>query len=75
MSDIGRQSLGDKIASAVKPDSQKSTLEKAGDFVKGKADTVAAAAQPTESKSTTQKISDAVSGKKRSKQTGGVAEN
>ncbi|BEJ07487.1 hypothetical protein CcaverHIS641_0407560 [Cutaneotrichosporon cavernicola] len=52
------------IASAVKPDSQKSTLEKAGDFVKGKADTVAAAAQPTESKSTTQKISDAVSGKK-----------
>ncbi|CAK9786112.1 heat shock protein 9/12 [Cutaneotrichosporon oleaginosum] len=62
MSDIGRQGLGDKLASSAKPDSQKSYLEQAGDFVKDKADAVASAVQPQQEKSTTQKIGDAVSG-------------
>ncbi|CAK9784999.1 heat shock protein 9/12 [Cutaneotrichosporon oleaginosum] len=62
MSDIGRQGLGDKLASAAKPDSQKTVLEQATDFVKGKADAVASAVQPQQEKSTTQKIGDAISG-------------
>ncbi|KAJ9103380.1 hypothetical protein QFC19_004479 [Naganishia cerealis] len=60
MSDIGRQSLGDKAASAMKPDSQKSVVESAGDYVKGTLDSVASAVQPQHEKSTTQKIGDAV---------------
>lgn len=57
MSDLGRQSFTDKATAAAKPDSQKSVLEKAGDYVKGAADSVASAVQPQEEKSTTQKVS------------------
>ncbi|GHJ84765.1 hypothetical protein NliqN6_1167 [Naganishia liquefaciens] len=62
MSDVGRQSLGDKAASAMKPESEKSYVEQASDAVKGAMDSVASAVQPQESKSTSQKIGDAVSG-------------
>lgn len=51
-----------QLSSAAKPDSEKSYLEQAGDFVKGKADAVASAVQPQQEKSTTQKIGDAISG-------------
>ncbi|KAH8089321.1 heat shock protein 9/12 [Filobasidium floriforme] len=62
MSDMGRQSLGDKASAAVKPDSEKSYVEQATDYVKGTMDSVASTLQPQQEKSTTQKIGDAVSG-------------
>ncbi|ODN73697.1 hypothetical protein L202_07242 [Cryptococcus amylolentus CBS 6039] len=62
MSDAGRQSLTDKATSAVKPDSEKSYVEQASDFVSGKLDAVASAVQPQEEKTTTQKVGDAISG-------------
>ncbi|ODO00411.1 hypothetical protein I350_07051 [Cryptococcus amylolentus CBS 6273] len=62
MSDAGRQSLTDKATSAVKPDSEKSYVEQASDFVSGKLDAVASAVQPQEEKNTTQKVGDAISG-------------
>ncbi|KAG7566939.1 hypothetical protein FFLO_01318 [Filobasidium floriforme] len=62
MSDMGRQSLGDKASAAVKPDSEKSYVEQATDYVKGTLDSISSAAQPQDQKSTTQKIGDAVSG-------------
>jgi len=61
-SDQGRQGLGDKASAALKPDSQKTTTEKAGDTLKGKADSVASTLQPQGEKSNTQKAGDAVSG-------------
>ncbi|KAI5454199.1 hypothetical protein NCC49_004263 [Naganishia albida] len=61
MSDMGRQSLGDKATSALKPDSEKSYVEQASDYVKGTLDSVASAVQPQQEKSTTQRIGDAVS--------------
>ncbi|ODN86837.1 hypothetical protein L198_07200 [Cryptococcus wingfieldii CBS 7118] len=62
MSDAGRQSLTDKATSAVKPDSEKSYVEQASDFVSGKLDAAASAVQPQEEKTTTQKVGDAISG-------------
>ncbi|KAK4684720.1 hypothetical protein P7C73_g5451, partial [Tremellales sp. Uapishka_1] len=62
MSDVGRESLTDKASAAVKPDSEKSYVEQATDYVKGTLDSVASAVQPQQEKSTTQKIGDAVSG-------------
>ncbi|KAJ9114658.1 hypothetical protein QFC22_005534 [Naganishia vaughanmartiniae] len=62
MSDINRQSLSSKAASAIKPDSEKSYVEQASDYVKGTLDSVASAVQPQQEKSTTQKIGDAVTG-------------
>ena len=59
---FSRQSNTDKAASAVKPDSQKSITEQAGDSIKGTADSVAGTVQPQGEKSTTQKASDAVTG-------------
>jgi hypothetical protein len=47
-----------KVKDTVTPDSQKSTLDKAGDTVKGKADKAAGSVQPESDKSTTQKASD-----------------
>lgn len=41
-----RQDPVDKATSAMKPESEKSTLEKAGDSVKGTADNIAGTAQP-----------------------------
>ncbi|KAF5331083.1 hypothetical protein D9619_005896 [Psilocybe cf. subviscida] len=62
MSDANRQSFTDKAGAAMKPDSQKSTLEQAGDFVKGKSDNAASSVQPNNSKSGSQKAGDAMTG-------------
>ncbi|KAF5365223.1 hypothetical protein D9758_005421 [Tetrapyrgos nigripes] len=62
MSDTGRQSLTDKAAAALKPDSQKSTTEHVGDKLGGKADSAASSVQPQSEKSTTQKIGDTLTG-------------
>lgn len=65
MSDIGRQDLSDKVSSAVKPDSQKSTLEKAKDTVVGSVDNVIGGNSSDKDKSFTQLASDAVFGEKK----------
>ncbi|KAJ7080397.1 heat shock protein 9/12-domain-containing protein [Mycena belliarum] len=62
MADTGRQSLTDKAGAAMKPDSQKSMTEQAGDAVKGTADSLASTMQPQSGKSTTQKAGDTMSG-------------
>ncbi|ORX40482.1 heat shock protein 9/12-domain-containing protein [Kockovaella imperatae] len=62
MSDMGRQSFGDKAEAALKPDSQKSYLEQAKDTIAGKADSAASSAQPESQKSWTQQAGDAISG-------------
>ncbi|KAI9635511.1 heat shock protein 9/12 [Dioszegia hungarica] len=67
MSSAGRQDFTDKVGAAVKPDSQKSYVEQATDFVKGKLDAAASVAQPEHEKSTTQKIGDAVTGDNKNK--------
>ncbi|KAI5369649.1 Putative Heat shock protein 9/12 [Septoria linicola] len=61
MSDSLRQDTTDKVASAVKPDSQKSTTESLGDKAKGTGDSVAGKAQPEGEKSTFQQASDGAS--------------
>ncbi|KAJ7709706.1 heat shock protein 9/12-domain-containing protein [Mycena rosella] len=61
MADTGRQSLTDKAGAAIKPDSQKTTTEQAGDSIKGTADSVASTFQPNSDKSATQKAGDSVS--------------
>lgn len=62
MSDFGRQSVGDKVANAVKPDSEKSTPEHLKDKITGTVDNAAGKATPEEDKSILQKASDAVFG-------------
>ncbi|EME49036.1 hypothetical protein DOTSEDRAFT_40277 [Dothistroma septosporum NZE10] len=62
MSDSLRQSNTDKAASALKPDSQKSTLEQVQDSAKSTADSVAGTLQPEGEKSIGQKASDTVTG-------------
>ncbi|KAN0114105.1 Heat shock protein 9/12 domain containing protein [Russula decolorans] len=61
MSDQARQSLTDKAATALKPDSEKSTPEHMGDKIKGKADHIASKVQPESEKSSGQKVGDALS--------------
>merc|ERR1712230_61984 len=61
MTDNLRQGAGDKLASNLKPDSEKSTLEKGQDQVKGTADSLAGQAQPEDQKSYTQQATDAIS--------------
>jgi len=56
-----RQSLTDKTAASLKPDSQKSTPEHFEDKAKGKADTYASKVQPEGQKSTGQRVSDTLS--------------
>ncbi|RMX97277.1 hypothetical protein D0868_10732 [Hortaea werneckii] len=56
-----RHGAGDKLASNLKPDSEKSTLEKGQDQVKGAADSLAGQAQPEDQKSYTQQATDAIS--------------
>lgn len=51
----------------MKPDSEKSYVEQASDFISGKLDSAASAVQPQQEKSTTQKIGDAVSGDNRNR--------
>ncbi|KAG8747121.1 hypothetical protein FRC10_002170 [Ceratobasidium sp. 414] len=62
MSEAGRQSFTDKAGAALKPDSQKTTTEQAGDHLKGTADSIASTLQPNESKSGSQQAGDVVSG-------------
>ncbi|WVR09669.1 hypothetical protein IAU60_006744 [Kwoniella sp. DSM 27419] len=69
MSDTGRQSLTDKAGAAMKPDSQKSYLEQAGDMFKGKADSAASSGQPESQKSFTQQAGDMLSGNQNENQT------
>ncbi|KAI5892543.1 uncharacterized protein SCHCODRAFT_01171639 [Schizophyllum commune H4-8] len=62
MTDAGRQSFTDKAEAALKPDSQKSTTEQAGDAIKGKTDSAASTLEPNHEKSTSQKATDSLSG-------------
>ncbi|KAH0578706.1 12 kDa heat shock protein [Termitomyces sp. J132] len=62
MSDNNRQSFTDKASSALKPDSEKGTFEKASDSIKGNMDSLGSSVQPNSQKSTSQKIGDSVSG-------------
>ncbi|KAK3713787.1 hypothetical protein LTR37_008273 [Vermiconidia calcicola] len=62
MSDSMRQSTTDKAASSMKPDSEKSVLEKGQETAKSTADSVAGSAQPEGEKSMGQQATDAVSG-------------
>merc|ERR1712137_1101960 len=62
MADTGRQSMTDKAAASMKPESQKSMTEQASDKVKGMSDSVASTLQPQSEKSTTQKAGDTMSG-------------
>ncbi|KAF8911960.1 heat shock protein 9/12-domain-containing protein, partial [Gymnopilus junonius] len=62
MSDTGRQSFTDKAGSAMKPDSQKGTMEQASDYIKGKSDSAASSMQPNSQKSSSQKAGDTMSG-------------
>ena len=55
-------SIIDKVENKMKPDSQKSTTEQAGDAIKGKTDSAASTLQPNQEKSTTQKATDSLSG-------------
>ncbi|KAF8077816.1 heat shock protein 9/12-domain-containing protein [Lyophyllum atratum] len=60
MSDAGRQNFTDKAGAALKPDSQKSATEQAGDYMKGAADSAARAVQPNSNKSGGQKAGDSL---------------
>lgn len=64
MSDAGRKSIGDKIESAVKPDSQKSTGELVKDKVTDSVDNTIGDNTRKGDKSFIQQASDAVFGKK-----------
>ncbi|KAF2131184.1 hypothetical protein P153DRAFT_287507 [Dothidotthia symphoricarpi CBS 119687] len=58
MSDIGRKGLGEQAQEKITPDSQKSTMDKAGESLSGAGDRVASAVQPEGQKSTSQKVGD-----------------
>jgi len=53
-----REDTTDKVKANLKPDSQKSTLEKGQESVQGAADSVAGKLQPESEKSTTQQATD-----------------
>lgn len=61
MSDAGRQNFSDKASAAMKPDSQKSVTEQAGDHVKGTMDSAARMVQPNSEKGAGQRAGDALS--------------
>lgn len=65
MSDLGRKDIGDKVESAVKPDSQKTTPEQLKDTVTDKVDNLVGGNTSEEGKSWTQQASDAVFGEKK----------
>lgn len=65
MSDLGRKDISDKISSAVKPDSEKSTLEKGKDTVTDKLDNTVGDNTRGGDKSFVQQASDAVFGEKK----------
>lgn len=58
MSDFGRKDFSDKVAETVKPDSQKSTLEKAGESVTDAFDSAGSKVQPNSDKGVFQKGAD-----------------
>ncbi|KAH3668307.1 hypothetical protein OGAPHI_002061 [Ogataea philodendri] len=58
MSDLGRKGFGDKVSEAVKPDSQKSTLEKTKETVTDQVDKVAGGVVPDNQKSFGQTLGD-----------------
>lgn len=58
MSDAGRKDFGDKVSETVKPDSQKSTLEKGKEVVTDQADKLAGKLQPEENKGVGQTVHD-----------------
>ncbi|KIY43491.1 hypothetical protein FISHEDRAFT_53204 [Fistulina hepatica ATCC 64428] len=62
MSDTGRQSFTDKAESALKPDSEKSTMEQVGDKAKEYMDSAGSTMQPDSQKSTGQQAGDMLSG-------------
>jgi len=61
MSDSARMDMTDKAKSTLKPDSEKSTLEKGSDSLKSTADSAASSLQPDSEKSATQKAGDSLS--------------
>lgn len=65
MSDAGRKDISDKIASAVKPDSQKGTAELAKDKVTDTVDNAVGDHSRSGDKSFLQQASDAVFGEKK----------
>lgn len=65
MSDTGRKDISDKISSAVKPDSQKSTTELAKDKVTDTVDNTVGDNSRSGDKSYLQQASDAVFGEKK----------
>lgn len=65
MSDLGRKDISDKVSSAVKPDSQKSTPEQFKDKVTDKVDNAAGHATSDNDKSFVQQASDAIFGEKK----------
>ncbi|GAA5971124.1 hypothetical protein JCM11641_004153 [Rhodosporidiobolus odoratus] len=62
MTDTGRESLTFQAERTVKPDSQKSTAEQAGDSLKSTYDSAASTLQPGGEKGTGQKVTDTVKG-------------
>lgn len=62
MSDFGRKDFTDKASEAIKPDSQKSGLEKAKETATDKLDQLGGSAQPLSEKSYAQQATDAIGG-------------
>lgn len=58
MSDTGRKPLTDKVSEAVKPDSEKTTFERAKEGVTDTVDSFASKATPNDQKSFTQNVAD-----------------
>lgn len=67
MSDLGRKDIGDKVKSAVKPDSEKSNLEHFSDKISDKVDNAIGDNTSNEGKSFVQQASDAIFGSKEDK--------
>lgn len=65
MSDAARKDVSDKVSSAVKPDSQKSTIELAKDKVTDTVDNLVGDNSRSGDKSVTQQASDSVFGEKK----------
>ncbi|KAF2036416.1 hypothetical protein EK21DRAFT_106518 [Setomelanomma holmii] len=77
MSDLGRKGLGEQASEKITPDSQKSTLDKAGETASGLGDKAASAVQPEGNKSTTQKLGDSTrsGGDKAQNEGGGILDS
>lgn len=58
MSDLGRKNVSDKVSEAIKPDTEKTTLEKAKETITNKADELGAKGTPEDQKSFGQTVSD-----------------